>query len=69
MLIGTVKIWFAEKGFGFIKRDDAQPDAFVHARQLERAGIDELEPGERLQFELAPSRDGKLEAVGIRRLG
>src|SRR5690242_6528534 len=49
---GTVKFFNAMKGFGFIQRDDGQPDAFVHISAVERAGIPTLNEGDRLEFEL-----------------
>lgn len=69
MIYGTVKKWFGERGFGFLCRDDGQNDVFVHARMLERAGImTGLTVGERLEFELGESRDGKTEAVNLRKI-
>ena len=48
---GTVKFFNAMKGFGFIQRDDGQPDAFVHISAVERAGMPTLNEGDRLEFE------------------
>jgi cold shock CspA family protein len=31
---GTVKRWFAMRGFGFVQRDDGQRDIFLHISQL-----------------------------------
>src|SRR5438270_284263 len=60
---GTVKFFNAMKGFGFIQRDDGQPDAFVHISAVERAGMPTLNEGDRLQFELEVDRRGKHAAV------
>ena len=57
---GTVKFFNAMKGFGFIQRDDGQPDAFVHISAVERAGIPTLNEGDRLEFELEVDRRGKI---------
>ena len=42
---GTVKFFNAMKGFGFIQRDDGQPDAFVHISAVERAGMPDAQRG------------------------
>jgi CspA family cold shock protein len=62
---GTVKFFNAMKGFGFIQRDDGQPDAFVHISAVERAGIATLNEGDRLEFELEVDRRGKTAAVNL----
>ncbi|MBA3527133.1 MAG: CspA family cold shock protein [Sphingomonas sp.] len=62
---GTVKFFNAMKGFGFIQRDDGQPDAFVHISAVERAGMPTLNEGDRLQFEIEVDRRGKYAAVNL----
>ena len=62
---GTVKFFNAMKGFGFISRDDGQPDAFVHISAVERAGMPTLNEGDRLEFEIEVDRRGKYAAVNI----
>jgi CspA family cold shock protein len=62
---GTVKFFNAMKGFGFIQRDDGQPDAFVHISAVERAGIPALNEGDRLEFEIEVDRRGKYAAVNL----
>jgi CspA family cold shock protein len=62
---GTVKFFNAMKGFGFIQRDDGQPDAFVHISAVERAGLHGLNEGDRLSFDIEIDRRGKYAAVNI----
>jgi CspA family cold shock protein len=62
---GTVKFFNAMKGFGFIQRDDGQPDAFVHISAVERAGMISLNEGDRIEFELEVDRRGKTAAVNL----
>ena len=62
---GTVKFFNAMKGFGFISRDDGQPDAFVHISAVERAGMATLNEGDRLSFDIEVDRRGKFAAVNL----
>ncbi|USI74509.1 cold-shock protein [Sphingomonas morindae] len=62
---GVVKFFNPMKGFGFIQRDDGQPDAFVHISAVERAGMTTLNEGDRLEFELEVDRRGKYAAVNL----
>ena len=66
---GTVKFFNSMKGFGFIQRDDGQPDAFVHISAVERAGLSTLNEGDRLSFELEVDRRGKHAAVNLQPIG
>ena len=69
MQTGTVKWFNAAKGYGFIQPDSGGPDAFVHISAVERAGLDELREGERVQYELVPGNNGKSAADGLKRVG
>ena len=63
MIIGTVKWYNAQRGFGFIQRDDGGEDAFVHVSAVERAGMNDLREGQKISFELVTDkRSGKMSA-------
>ena len=62
---GTVKFFNAMKGFGFISRDDGQPDAFVHISAVERSGLSTLNEGQRVNFELARDRRGRVSVDSL----
>ncbi len=62
---GTVKFFNAMKGFGFVQRDDGQADAFVHISAVERAGMTNLNEGDRLTFDIEVDRRGKYAAVNL----
>ncbi|MGA0531099.1 cold-shock protein [Hansschlegelia sp. KR7-227] len=63
MSSGTVKWFNAQKGFGFIAPDDGGADAFVHISAMERAGIADLQEGQKVSYELVADRkSGKMTA-------
>lgn len=66
MQTGTVKWFNATKGFGFIQPDNGGPDAFVHISAVERAGMDGLREGERVQYELVRGNNGKSSAEELK---
>jgi cold shock protein len=64
MAIGTVKFFNAEKGYGFISRQDGD-DVFVHFSSIQGAGYRSLEQGQQVEFEVGPGRKGD-EAQNVR---
>jgi cold shock protein len=70
MTTGTVKWFNATKGFGFIQPDNGGADAFVHISAVQRAGLDGLAEGQKVEYELvADRRSGKLAADNLRTIG
>ena len=63
---GTVKFFNAEKGFGFISREDGD-DVFVHFSAIQTNGYKTLEEGQRVEFDVGPGRKGD-EAQNVRPL-
>ena len=66
MPIGTVKWFNAQKRFGFIQPEDGSKDVFVHISAVEQAGLRGLQEGQRVTFEIAQDRQGKMSAVNLR---
>ncbi len=64
MATGTVKWFSATKGYGFIAPDDGQKDVFVHISALEKAGISQLNDGQKVSFEIT-TNNGKQSADDI----
>ena len=64
MATGTVKFFNAEKGFGFISRDQGD-DVFVHFSNIQGTGYKSLEQGQQVEFDVAPGRKGE-EAQNVR---
>ena len=63
---GTVKWFNAQKGYGFITPDAGGKDVFVHISALNSAGLDSLNEGDKVAYELEQDRrSGKLAATGI----
>ena len=56
---GTIKFFNADKGYGFIKPDDGGRDIFVHITALEQAGLQSLNEGQRISYEIEPDKKGK----------
>jgi cold shock protein len=67
MATGTVKWFNAAKGFGFIQPDAGGPDVFVYISAVERAGIRDLNEGQKIAYEIvADKRTGKSSADNLK---
>lgn len=63
---GTVKWFNAAKGYGFIQPEGGGADAFVHVSAVERAGLDNLNEGDRVEYELVRGQNGKSSAENLK---
>ncbi len=67
MATGTVKWFNATKGFGFIQPDDGGKDVFVHVSAVERAGLRDLNEGQKLAYDIvADKRTGRSSACNLK---
>ena len=64
MATGTVKFFNAQKGYGFISREDGA-DVFVHFSNIEGNGYRSLEEGQHVEFEIGQGRKGD-EALKVK---
>jgi len=66
MATGIVKFFNSQKGYGFIVQDDGNPDVFVHISAVERAGMHNLNEGQKISFDVqADPRNGKSAATNL----
>ena len=66
MTIGTVKFFNESKGYGFIAPEGGGQDAFVHISAVEQSGMSTLRENQRVSYELAEDRRGKMAAVNLK---
>ncbi len=70
MASGTVKFFNSNKGFGFISPKGEGEDIFVHISAVERAGLDGLNDGDQVNFELEQDRrSGRMSATDLQVTG
>jgi cold shock protein len=63
--IGTVKWFNPTKGYGFIQPQGGGRDVFVHISAVEKAGLNTLNEGQTVQYEVVSNR-GKESAENLK---
>ena len=67
MTAGTVKWFNPKKGFGFIAPEGSDQDIFVHITAVQQAGLDRLDEGDKVEFEIVEDR-GKNKAENLKKI-
>ena len=65
MATGTVKWFNVQKGFGFIQPEGGGQDVFVHITAVQAAGLNGLDDGQKVTYEVVTER-GKQAAANLR---
>jgi len=63
---GTVKWFNADKGYGFIEREDGD-DVFVHFSAIQTDGFKTLDEGQEVEFEVVDGNRGP-QAANVTKL-
>ena len=66
MANGTVKWFNTTKGYGFIVPEEGGNDVFVHISALQAAGLSELQDNQKISYELAEDRRGRMSASDLK---
>ena len=69
MATGTVKWFNRAKGYGFIEPEDGSKDAFVHISVVQKAGMESLDEGQKVEYELVEGANGKTSAENLVDMG
>ena len=64
---GKVKWFNPTKGFGFIERENKEKDVFIHISALKNAGMDGLDEGQEMTFEIEEGPKGP-NAVNLQKV-
>jgi len=62
-VLGTVKWFNADKGYGFIEREDGD-DVFVHYTAIQGVGFRSLQEGQKVEFAIQQGPKG-LQAADV----
>ena len=65
MAQGTVKWFNTQKGYGFISPEENGTDVFCHITAVQTSGLNGLNKGQKVTFDLEEQRNGKVAAVNL----
>lgn len=65
MPTGTVKWFNVTKGYGFIEPEDGGNDIFVHITAVQKSGMEGLNEGQKVSFDLEEGRNGRMAATNL----
>ncbi|MFV0472721.1 MAG: cold-shock protein [Pikeienuella sp.] len=66
MPTGTVKWFNVTKGYGFIEPEDGGKDIFVHITAVQRSGMEGLNEGQKVSYDLEEGRNGRMAATNLK---
>ena len=64
MTTGKIKWFNPTKGYGFIENEGSK-DVFLHVSALEKAGIETLEEGQEIEFDIGENK-GRENAINVK---
>ena len=67
-MLGAVKFWNEERGFGFVHPDDGSLDVWFGRSVRNKSGAAALKDGDRVEFEIERVADGRMRASELRKL-
>ena len=67
MTQGTVKWFNPTKGYGFIAPETGGKDVFVHISAVQKAGLRNLNEGQRVGFDVEQQQNGRAAAINLQR--
>jgi CspA family cold shock protein len=65
MTNGIVKWFNPTKGYGFIEPETGGKDIFVHISAVQKAGLRNLNEGQKVGFEVEQQQNGRSAAVNL----
>ena len=63
---GKVKFFNTTKGYGFIEPEEGGKDVFVHISAIQKSGMQGVNEGQKLTYEIEQDRQGRSAATNLK---